>query len=75
MNERLAEVDAACCPPEHPCGASPVPTACPVGCAIAWTALYSLCRETLARMVASDDSMAVFDAFAHTCVDGVSVDE
>eukprot|EP01052_Picozoa_sp_SAG31_P020056 SAG31_NODE_1490_length_8134_cov_3.892968_3_plen_994_part_00 len=75
MNERFAEVDGVCCPPEHPCGGSPVPAACPVGCAIAWTALYSLCRDTLARVVSSEDSMAVFDTFSHTCISGVDVDE
>lgn len=75
MNERLAEVDAACCPPDRPCEGAPVPDSCPIACAIAWSPVYSLCRDTLQRMVGGADQMAVFERFQQTCINGVSIDE
>ena len=77
MNERLAEVDTACCTAQTPCGDSPVPTACTVACSITWTATYNLCKKTLERMVggATSDSMTAFDKFATVCLAGVQVDE
>jgi hypothetical protein len=75
MNERLAEVDAACCPPDHPCEGAPVPDSCPIACAIAWSPLYSLCADTLQRMIRGPSQMTVFERFQQTCVNGVNVDE
>lgn len=75
MNERLAEVDAACCPPDHPCEGAPVPDSCPIACAIAWSPLYSLCADTLQRMIGGPSQMTVFERFQQTCVNGVNVDE
>ena len=75
MNERLAEVNTACCPPENPCVGVPVPDSCPIACAIAWSPLYSMCETTLERMIGDESQMAVFESFQNTCVAGVDVDE
>ena len=55
LNERLEEVDAACCPPESPCEGQPVPDTCPVDCAIAWVPVY-VSTATLSVTTPSSDA-------------------